>query len=273
MEGLSQTLMSALKWVTAVFLQGGTVSDWIQAFAALIALPVTWVVATWTSHLAAKDSAKREVAARREDEMAEVRRQEQMAADQLFERHCNLATQILFCALRTKWAGLHLCRMSDDKAETQGFPSFTILIEQTGHYLDSIRHLNLHDARVRRDRQPITSPIDDVLVILLAFRANIVHIHREAWSDGFDPLARGKILRTVGEWALATSKEINDHLVVLVRLMGPDVVAWIATHRENLEEAFKEDVLPDPPAALLTSLMHGARSGRPPAPSVATPLR
>lgn len=224
---------------------GSWVTGWLQAVCALVAIPGTWAVAVWSTRRSAQAAWDRDRVANQEAQANEIRRLEKIAADQLFERHCNLATQILFCRLRLKWAGLNLSDQEDYSGLVESLTDIARLSRMADHYLSNIKEFSLRDTRVHQDKFPITAPIDQVIVVLIRMSIDIEHmIGQLRADDAKDDDETAATIRRFGEYVCWCSEDVNDSLGAVVDRMGPRVQRWIDTHRENFEEAFEMDQLP-----------------------------
>jgi len=233
-SGLAETMRSG-SWVTG----------WLQAVCALVAIPGTWAVAVWSARRSAQAAWNRDRAANKDAQTNEIARLEKIAADQLFERHCNLATQILFCRLRLKWAGRNLSAQDDYPGLAESLIDIARILKIAEHYLINIKEFSLRDTRVHQDNFPITGPIDEVIVVLIRMGIDIEPVLAELRADDAkDNDETAETVRKIGEYICWCSDDVNDALGLVVNLMGPRVKQWTETYRANVEESFEEDRLP-----------------------------
>lgn len=247
------------------FLQRNTwFSGWAQALIAAATIPATFFVAAWSSRKAATDALRREWLTRAQTYTAERERLEEQARHELFERHCNLATQILYCDLRIRWSGQHLKGLTGEDQIGDGLESVHHLVDIIDYYAASIREIGLRNTRVHHELQPITAPIDEVLILLMVFRRGLSIVIQESLGADVEAARRMEFVQAIGAWAIDVAGDINTILLRLVDLMGPDVAVWVKRKRPDLEKAFGKEEMQNIPQLLLTMLAH--RRATPPAP-------
>lgn len=235
-------------------------SGWAQALFAGVSIPFTFAVAAWSSQRAARDALAREWLTRAQTHMVERERLEEQAKRELFERHCNLATQILYCDLRIRWSGEHLKGLKADGQLSEGVEGVNQLIDIIDYYSDSIGQISRRNSRVHHELQPITAPVDEVLILLMGLRRGLT-LSLESLGADVENTRRLELLQAIGEWTTDLAGDINTILLKLVDLMGPEVGVWVKRKRPDLEKAFGKEEMQNIPQLLLTMLSHaGAKA-------------
>ncbi|OYX01342.1 MAG: hypothetical protein B7Z12_14345 [Caulobacter vibrioides] len=170
LAGLAQHLALFGTWLMEVFRGTAWMSNWVQALCALAAIPITWLIASYSGRQASQAVMVQYFLDRRR----ESEKQDEEARALLFGRHCNLATQILFCSLRLRWAGESLQRLKDDSGPFQRAEDFQHLVCIVRHYAQAIQQLNMQDARHLRTARrtgPACGRSTTAELLLTGFRA------------------------------------------------------------------------------------------------------
>jgi hypothetical protein len=260
---IGHSVSATTQGFTAFLERTAWLTGWMQALFAGISVPLTFAVAAWSSRKAAHDALTRDWLTRAQAHVAERERQEEQAAHELFERHCNLATQILYCDIRIKWSGGQLEEIKSEESISEGVEVIFHLIDIVDYYSNSIKQINLHNSRVHHEIQAITGPIDDVLILLMGFRRGLSSLLNDVLGGDSEDVKRLELLQKIGDWSVNLAGEINKSLLKLLDLMGPDVAVWVKRKRPTLEEAFSQEELQSIPHLLLTSLAHRGASPTP----------